>query len=246
MAGAPALLAAAVHFLVTVLDPATGRPVPDLTPADFDAPARVESVRPANLPADVLLVLDTSAPGEVIRRHAGAFIAQLGPSDRMAIAGFHNRRPLLLTPFTTDKAVLARALRDAPFTGEPALWDSLAAALSHPFPAGPRQRVVLLLTAGIEGVNQASPAAVVDLARDRHAAIFPVFLHGSGRYAFAPLARDTGGALFWLRDHPDPAAVWTALRSPWLVTLAAPAPAESIKAKGKEKTFVSALPFESR
>lgn len=246
MAGAPALLAAAVQFLVTVLDPATGRPAANLTLADLDAPAPIESVRPANLPADVLLLLDTSVPGELLRRQAEAFLAELGPTDRMAITGLRGRRPALLAPFTADKAALARALRDAPYAGDPALWDSLAAALSHPFPAGPRQRVVLLLTAGIEGANHATPAAVVDLARDRRAALFPVFLHGSGRYTFGPLARDTGGVSFWLREHPDPAAIWAAIRSPWLVTLAAPAPAASIKAKGREKTIVSALPYESR
>jgi hypothetical protein len=246
VAGAPALLAAAVQFLVTVLDPSTGRPVPNVTPADLDAPAPIESVRPANLPADVLLLLDTSVPGGVLRRQAEAFLDQLGPADRMAVAGFHDRRPVALAPFTADKSVLARALRDAPYAGDPALWDSLAAALSQPFPNGPRQRVVLLLTAGIEGANQATPAAVADLARDRRAALFPVFLHGSGRYSFAPLARETGGVSFWLREHPDPAAIWAAIRSPWLVTLAGPAPAASIKAKGREKTIVSALPYESR
>ena len=234
-------LLAAVQFLVTVTDPVSGRPVEGLRAADFSAASQVVSVEESQLPLSVLMVVDTSVAGAVVRKAAEGWAAGLASGDKMALFGYRNA-PARLHLFSGDGSALKAALGKVPFAGDPRLWDTLAAALEQPFPPGGGRKVVVLWTAGIEGANRATASDAIRLARKKGVAVYPVYLHGSGQWSFASLAAQTGGALFWLRPL-TPEQIWRGIRSPYLVTLAHPAGASTLKVKGREKTLVSALPW---
>lgn len=230
-------LLAAVRVLVTVLDPETGLPVPGLGAADFVAPSAVVSVAAAEEPVAVLLVLDNSSAGDGLRRTAGEIVARLTARDVVALAPFQGGA----TAFSGDGAAVGRAVGEVRFGGDPRLWDSVLGALDTGFPAGGYRKVVVLLTAGIEGPNRATESAVVLAAREKGIALYPVYLHGSGRWSFPGIAKQTGGAAFWLREVRSAEAIVAAIRNPYVLTLQGGA--GPIKVKGREKTFVSSLPF---
>ena len=58
---------------------------------------------------------------------------------------------------------------------------------------------------------------------------------------FRNIAKDSGGAMFWLREAKDSAAIYDSIRAPYLVKLGGGAVA--VKVKGREKSFVSTLPW---
>jgi len=119
--------------------------------------------------------------------------------------------------------------------------DQRSVAIETAFPAGRYRRVVILLTAGVEGPSRAGPSDVILAAIRKGIAIYPLYLHGSGQWIFRNIAKDSGGAMFWLRETKDPAGIYDSIRAPYLVTLGGGAVA--IKAKGREKSFVSTLPW---
>ena len=233
-------LLAAVRVLVTVLDPASGLPGPGLAAADFLAPSEVGSVVPAEDPLAVLLVLDNSAAGDGLRRTAGELIARLRAEDTLALAPFQGGT----TAFTGDRTAVKGALGEVRFGGDPRMWDSLMTALETGFPAGRHRKVLVLITAGIEGPNRASESAVVHAAREKGVAIYPVYLHGSGRWTFPGMAKQTGGAAFWLREVRSVEAILAAIRNPYVLTLQGGS--GTIKVKGRDKSFVSSLPLANK
>jgi hypothetical protein len=99
--------------------------------------------------------------------------------------------------------------------------------------------VIVLLTAGIEGPSRALESTVVQAAVRNGIAVYPVYEHGSGRWSFPGMAKQTGGAAFWMREVRAVEPMMDVIRSPYLVTLSG---AGALKVKGREKTFVSALP----
>ncbi len=230
-------LLAAVRVLVTVLDPESGLPISGLGAADFLAPSPVMAVAAAEEPLAVLLVLDNSAAGDGLRRTAGEIVARLTSRDVVALAPFQGGA----TAFTGDRAAVGKALGELRFGGDPRLLDSLLTALDTGFPAGGYRKVVVLLTAGVEGPNRATESGVIHAARERGIALYPVYLHGSGRWSFPGMAKQTGGAAFWLREVRSAEAIVTAIRNPYLLTLQGGV--GPIKVNGREKTFVSSLPL---
>jgi hypothetical protein len=160
----------------------------------------------------------------------------------MAVA-FFNPETKLAHPFTTDRDSLSKALHGVAFGGDPRLLDSLSAALAVPFPGPEYRKVIVLLTAGIEGPSRALENAVVQAAVQKRIALYPVYEHGSGRWSFPGIAKQTGGAAFWLREVHAVDAIMQTIRSPYLVTLSAAGP---VKVKGREKTFVSTLPLATQ
>ncbi|HEU0121041.1 MAG TPA: hypothetical protein VFQ91_11000 [Bryobacteraceae bacterium] len=239
MPGAGALLAA-VQVLVTVLDGDSGAPVSGLTAESFLSPVRVESAEVSNLPVAMLLAVDASAAGGVVKDAAAALAGQLRPRDRMAVWAL-GREAIVGQAFTAERSQALMAVSALEFAGDPHLLDGLAAALDMPFPAEGYRRVVVLVTAGIEGPNRVQENEVVEKAREKRIAIYPVYLHGSGRWTFPGIAARTGGAAFWLRERRPAETILETIRSPYLLTLASPA--AGLKIKGREKTFVSSLPL---
>ena len=234
------ILLAATQVLVTVLDPLTGLRLAGLGPGDFVVTGGVESVRVADRPVAVLFLVDSSAAGEVVRTTAERFIGEMAASDRMGLMTF-GRSASLVKAFTTDKGALRQALAGVSYGGDPRMLDGLASGLGASFPAGDFRKVIVLLTAGIEGPSRTPESAVIRAAREKGIAIYPVYLHGSGRWVFPDIARETGGAPFWLREAGSVTGIWDTIRRPYLLTLHRAG--GMIKTNSREKTFVSSLPL---
>lgn len=252
------LLALSAHgaakVLVTVVDAATGEAVIGLTASDFGAienrvVKRVESVAVADGPLDLLLLIDASLAGDITKPAATAIIGQMNRSERMALATLGDKANRLLD-FTASQEDLRHALEMASSEGDPRLLDGICAALEIPFPNARARRALVVLTAGIEGLNRNTVQDVIRLARKNRVSIYPVFVHGSSRGMFETIAKQTGGAAFSLRDHKavTGARVLQAVRGAYWLQLAGSTPSGErlrIHVKGREKTFVSALPLGS-
>ena len=250
-------LHASTKMLVTVVEPKSGRPVTGLTAEDFTVlddktPRQVESSEFTNAILDVVLLLDTSLVGPMVQPMADNIIAQLQPKEQMAVVSFHSSADLI-QDFTSSKEILQRAIAKVKYGNEPHVLDALYATVDGGFQASTFRRVILLLTAGLEGSSRVRESEVIKLARRNGVSIFVVYVVGYERYMFEMLARQTGGASFRVRDmrkasgeQPGP-RIFDVLRSYYTLTLAGNLSIGEklkIEVKGPEKLFASALPLE--
>lgn len=246
----------ATRLLVTVLDQRTGRPVTDLQAADFrvldEGGARtVEAVEPAGDLLDVMMLLDTSLVGAIVQPVAANLIEQLQPKDQMAIVSFHSAADLI-QDFTSSKELLRRALLRVKYGNVPNVLDALYAAIEDGFQDSASRRVLMLLTAGMEGSSRMRERDVVRAARRRSVSIYPVYVLGSGRSLFEELARQTGGAWFVLRDlrragGPPGPRIFEVVRAPYILTLGGSLSlGERVKVEIQRplRVQISALPLE--
>jgi VWFA-related protein len=113
------------------------KPVADLAQTDFavyedGVPQPVEFFGREAEPVQVVLALDVSGSMSRILREMAAVaeqaLATLKPQDRVALVLFA-RRSVVQEEFTADRALIARALREAPFNRELGGGTSLNAAL---------------------------------------------------------------------------------------------------------------------
>ena len=252
------LLALSAHgaakVLVTVVDQASGEAITGLTASDFGAMdnrvvKRVVSSDVADGLLDLVLLVDASLAGDVNKPVAAAIIGQMNGSERMALAALGDKSNRSFD-FTTSKEDLRRNLEMAAADGDPRLLDGICAALEVPFPNHSARKALVVLTTGIEGLNRNTVTDVIRLARKHGVSIYPVFVHGSSRGMFETIAKQTGGAAFSLRDHKAGTGtrVLQAVRGAYWLRLAGSTPSGDrlrIHVKRREKTFVSALPFDS-
>jgi VWFA-related protein len=218
----------ATRLLVTVLDARTGRPVMDLKAAEFrvsdeGVSRAVESAEVSGGLLDVMLLLDTSLVGAMVRPVADNLIEQLQAKDQMAVVSFHSAADLI-QDFTSSKELLRRALLRVKYGNVPNVLDALYAAIEDGFQDSNFRRAVLLLTAGLEGSSRVSEREVLRVARRRNVSIYPVYVLGSGRSLFENLARQTGGAWFAIHDlkrsgGPPGPRIFEVVRSPYILTL---------------------------
>jgi hypothetical protein len=258
-AGGLWLAAASTRIVVTVVEPKTGKPVQGLAADDFSVfedktQKRVEKAEFVAPAVDVMLLVDTSLAGPAAAPLAGNLIAQLGPKEQMAIVAFHSSADLI-QDFTSSRELLLRAIAGVKFGNIPRVLDALYAALDSGFGTSGFRRVILLLTAGLEGDSRVRERDVVRLARRNGVSIFPVYVGGRERAMFDLLARQTGGASFNLRDlqkatgkeaaaQPGP-AIFEVLRGHYVLNVPgnlALGEKVRIEVKRQEKLFVSALP----
>ena len=250
-------LVAASKVLVTVVDPKSGVVVPNLKAEDFSVlddktPRAVESAEFTQATLDIMMLLDTSLVGEMVRPVATNLIAQLQPKEQMAIVAFHSAADLI-QDFTSSKQLLNRAVSQVKYGNSPLVLDALYAAIDGGFQSSTFRRVILLLTAGVEGYSRSTDKEVIRLARKNGVSIYPVYVLGNEKWMMETLARDTGGASFNLRNmkrsgmqSPGP-AIFEVLRSHYVLTLTGNLSlGEKLKVEvhRPEKVFVSALPLE--
>jgi Ca-activated chloride channel homolog len=121
-----------VPLTVTVTDP-TGKYVTGLTGNDFSVfengvEQPLSFFANENVPLDLALVLDTSGSMQaelpLVRSAASGLARQLRPCDRGAVVEVKNfaRIP---QPFTSDRALIDRAINGLSTSGETALYDAL-------------------------------------------------------------------------------------------------------------------------
>ena len=258
---APSVSAQQAQLLVTVFDEKTGRPIEDLQAANFSViddktPLRVVGAEYKKTPLDVMMLVDTSALGEVVRPLSAAFIEGLEPDEQMAIVGFHDSADLL-QDFTNSKQTLMGSLRGVRYGNNPRILDALFAALDGGFAvSSAARRVIVLLTAGVEGRSKVPLADVLRLAKDKRASIYPVYASGVDRGLFRRLARRTGGAHFRARprkQNPKDLSeiVYSVLRGHYVLELAGVytlGDRMEIKIQGMPKSnakaWASALPLD--
>ncbi|HLY18800.1 MAG TPA: VWA domain-containing protein [Bryobacteraceae bacterium] len=250
-------LSAASKILVTVIDPKSGVVVPNLKAEDFSVlddktPRPVEAAEFSPATLDIMMLLDTSLVGEMVHPVAANLVAQLQPKEQMAVVAFHSSADLI-QDFTSSKQLLSRAIAQVKYGNSPHVVDALYAAIDGGFQSSTVRRVILLLTAGVEGYSRTTGKDVIRLARKNGVSIFPVYVLGVEKWMMENLARETGGASFNLRsmkksgkDLPGP-AIFEVLRSHYTLTIGGNlSMGEKLKVEvhRPEKVFVSALPLE--
>ncbi len=256
-----ALLAPAfgsTKLLVTVIEQKSGKPLTDLKVADFSVfddrtPRQVEAAEVSHSLMDVMLLLDTSLVGEMVRPVADSLIGQLEPKEQMAIVAFHSSADLI-QDFTSSRELLRRAVASVKYGNTPRMLDALYAAIDGGFQDTGFRRVALLLTTGLEGYSRVNDREVLKLARRNAVSIYPVYVAGSERSMFENLARQSGGASFNLRDMrktltgPPGPRIFEVLRSYYTLTVAGNLGlGEKVRVEVQRpgvKLLVSALPLE--
>jgi VWFA-related protein len=232
-----ALLAAATFaslaetkLLVTVIEPKTGRPVTDLKASEFavlddKTPRKVEAAEYSSGGLmDIMLLLDSSLAGGIVQPVAQSLIDQIQPKDQMAVVSFHSSADLI-QDFTSSKDLLRRALAGVKYGNSPRILDALYAAIDGGFQSSSQRRVIIVLTAGMEGPSRVNEREVLKLARRGGVSIYPVYVAGFERSLFENLARQTGGASFNLRDMrkgiegPPGPRIFEVVRSHYTLTL---------------------------
>jgi VWFA-related protein len=250
-------LAGASKILVTVVDPKSGVMVPNLKAEDFSVlddktPRPVEAAEFSHTNhLDIMMLLDTSLVGEMVHPVATNLIAQLQPKEQMAIVAFHSSADLI-QDFTSSKQLLGRAVAQVKYGNAPHVLDALYAAIDGGFQSSTVRRVILLLTAGVEGYSRMNEKDVIRLARKNGVSIYPVYVLGE-KWMMEMLARETGGAIFNLRsmkkssNEPHGPAIFEVLRSNYTLTVSGNLSlGEKLKVEVRrpDKFFVSALPLE--
>jgi Mg-chelatase subunit ChlD len=199
-----------------------------------------------------MLLVDTSMVGEMVQPVAQNLIEQLRPKEQMAIVAVHSSADLI-QEFTSSRQMLGQALARIKYGNAPRLLDGLYASIGDGFTGTAFRRVVILATAGLEGGGRMSERDVVRLARRNGVSIFPVYITGYSRSMFENLARQTGGAVFNLRDmkraseEPPGPRIFEVLRSHYTLTVTGNlglGEKVRVEVKRPERLFISALPLE--
>ena len=85
------------------------------------------------------------------------------------------------------------------YGNNPRVLDALYAAIDGGFTSSAGRRVIVILSAGVEGFSRVTEAEVLRLARRRGVSIFPVYVIGVERGMFRRLSDNSGGAVFGVR-----------------------------------------------
>lgn len=182
-----------------------GRPVPDLTAADFEVRdngvvQQIDHVSFEEVPLDVMLVLDASwsVAGEKLRhlREAShAFLDGLAFPDRAGLLTF-NEFIALGSDLTTDLGQVHAAINRVEAQGATSLRDAMHAALLWPtrYEARP---MILVFSDGMDTMSWLAPNETTDTARDSDAVVYGVGI-GPGddeNQLLKRVAEATGGRL---------------------------------------------------
>ena len=204
------LVAQDAKLIVTVFDEKTGESLKGLQDRNFqiiDDKTRLTITSAAYKEelVDIMLLIDTSLVGEMVRPLAAAFVKQKGDEEQMAIVSYHNSADLI-QDFTSSRNLLYSALDQVRYGNNPRVLDALYAVIDGGFQYSTARRVIVLLSAGVEGRSRVSEAEIIQLARQKRVSVYPVYVMGVERGMFRRLAGGTGGAYFGakkLKLKPD-------------------------------------------
>lgn len=212
-----------VELYTAVVDRA-GRPVRGLTQADFrvfeqgDAQRLDRFAEVADLPVHVVLSIDASTSMTLrmpdVKRAGQAFLRELvGPKDEVMLVTFDDA-PHVRVGFTHDQAFLANGLEGLEARGGTALYDSLVFALEE-LQKVRGQRVLVLLSDGLDEKSRSTAADVLELARRSAVTLYTIGIAESrfnapiiDRALLDKLAAETGGRSFYVDRTRDLDAVY--------------------------------------
>ena len=222
LAAVAPLCAQEIGIRVTVFDEKTGEHVAGLSANDFavtddKTSLRVASAKLLESPVDILLLADTSMVGEIVRPLVPAFIDQLRENEQMAIVTYADGADLA-QDFTSSKELLRKSVSRPRYGNAPRVLDAIFAAVDSGFESSAGRRVIILLSAGVEGSSRSSQFDVALLARERGVSVYSVFVNATDRGLFKAISSRTGGAYFHSKQldlDPKPLAklVFGAVRS---------------------------------
>ena len=201
-----------VELYAAVVDrrgkPVTGLPASRFRVVEEGRPQRIERFAEVrDLPLHIALLVDTShsmtSRIEKVREAAQAFLAAtVTPRDRVTLITFDNT-PRVRVPFTADLAFLGNGLEGVRPSGGTALYDSVGFALEQ-FEGIEGQRVLVLLSDGVDENSSSTADEVMELARRSATTIYAIGLEDSNprtpaidRPLLTRLAEETGGRAFF-------------------------------------------------
>lgn len=250
--GAPAVYAE-TRLLVSVAEPKTATVVTGLQASDFaitdgGSQRQVLSVKFQTTPVDCMLLVDSSASGQMVQQMAADMIGQMREKEQMALASYDSSAELA-QDFTSLQPSLLRALGSLRYGNSPHVLDGLYAAIDGGFDHAVLRKVILIVTTGVEGRSRVSEREVVRAASKNGVSIYPLYLARYERGMFEMLARNTGGVPLNMGElgkaSKKPALkVFDAIRSNYLLTISgnlAPTEKMKIEVKRLDKVFVSWL-----
>ena len=229
---------AMVPLTVTVTD-TTGRHVNGLTSTDFtvfeDGVEQPLSFFACDeVPVDVALVVDTSGSmrGDLplVQSAAIGLVSKLRTSDRGAVVEVRDNAGIR-QPFTSDRALMERAIRALSTSGSTALYDGLYVVLreferERRASAQVRRQALVLLSDGVDNRSRLGFDDVVELARRVDVNIYVVALRGDvvlvpraerdgsilrAEYSMGAVARESGGRSFFPKSARELPAIYTSI-----------------------------------
>jgi Ca-activated chloride channel family protein len=162
-----------------------GRAVGGLSARDFTVVENgeersVRAVEPSTAPFNLVLLLDVSGSVEerldFIRKAALAFVDTVGPNDRVAITSFRDDVQVI-SEFTTDRAALARRIKDIQAGGATSLYDALAYTLVHTLkPLRGERTAVVILSDGDDNRSFIPFTELLEAVLESGALIYPLYV----------------------------------------------------------------------
>lgn len=204
----------AVEVYASVFD-RSKRPVEDLDLSDFrvleegkaQAIRRFEEV--SDLPIHTAVLIDNSASMRgrlsAVRKAAVTFFqSAISSKDRAALITF-NRFPRLVVPLTSDVSALGGGLAGLTAEADTSLYDSLIFGLYY-LGGIKGQRALLVLSDGRDEGSRATWEETAEYARRAGVMIYTIGLdlpRGKARSQLQSLAKETGGASYFLKDSSE-------------------------------------------
>lgn len=145
-------------------------------------------------PFTVALLIDTSpsAQYKIEEIHAGAeaFVAQLGPQDRVIVIEFHGSVKVHCEA-TTDREKILRCIRKAKYGNGTSLYNAVDEAIRKQFSKIEGRKAVVLFTDGVDTTsNKNTYESTLNFAEESDALIFPIYYN---TYFENRQASQTGG-----------------------------------------------------
>ncbi len=181
-----------INVTATVTD-ASGRFVSDLKKEDFlvyedDQLQTVTHFNAERVPVSLGIVLDTSGSmaGDKIRAAQSAlnrFLYDLlNRDDELFLYRFSND-PLLLQSWTTDRALLSRALGRIVPNGGTAMYDAVAEAIPLAEEGKNRKKALLIISDGNDTSSRVDVREVKQLVRESEALVYAIGIDGDAEPA---------------------------------------------------------------
>lgn len=204
---------------VDVLVTENGRPVPSLTPADFEVldngvPQTIDLASFEEIPLNVVLALDMSASLQGLRLGhlqvaSRTVLNELKPGDRAALVAFSH----LVSPghgLTEDVDRIRASLEQAQGAGLTSLIDaSHAGMLLGESDVG--RSLLILFSDGVDTASWLSADSVLETARRGDVVVYAVEIGGRRAGFTRDLSEVTGGRLISVESTKDLSATFTGI-----------------------------------